>query len=76
MEPVRTEGLSGARRDLAVVGASAGGVEFRTRVVKDLPIVLQAAVCIVLHIAPDSPSTFAHILGRAGKLPCPRAGDG
>jgi two-component system, chemotaxis family, protein-glutamate methylesterase/glutaminase len=30
----------------------------------------------VLHIAPGSPSALAHILGRAGKLPCRRAGDG
>jgi two-component system, chemotaxis family, protein-glutamate methylesterase/glutaminase len=29
-----------------------------------------ASVCIVLHIAPDSPSLLARILSRAGKLPC------
>ena len=69
-------GRSAARRDLVVIGASAGGVEVLSRVVRDLPPDLQAAVCIVLHIAPGSPSMLAHILGRAGQLPCRPAHDG
>jgi two-component system, chemotaxis family, protein-glutamate methylesterase/glutaminase len=64
------------RRDLVVIGASAGGVEVLSRVVRDLPTDLRAAVCIVLHIAPGSPSMLAHILGRAGRLPCKPARDG
>lgn len=63
-------------RDLVVIGASAGGVETLKRVVSDLPTDLKAAVCIVLHIAPDSPSLLAAILGRAGALPCLPATDG
>jgi two-component system chemotaxis response regulator CheB len=59
-----------------VIGASAGGVEVLSRVVRDLPADLRAAVCIVLHISPGSPSMLAHILGRAGKLPCRPARDG
>lgn len=66
----------GARRDLVVIGASAGGVEVLREVVRDLPDDLPAAVCIVLHIAPGSPSMLAQILGRAGKLPCRPARDG
>jgi two-component system chemotaxis response regulator CheB len=66
----------GAPRDLVVIGASAGGVEVLTQVVRDLPIDLRAAVCIVLHVAPGSPSMLAKILGRAGKLPCRPARDG
>lgn len=63
-------------RDLVVIGASAGGVEVLTRVVKGLPSDLRAAICIVLHVAPGSPSMLAHILGRAGPLPCRSARDG
>ena len=46
------------------------------RVVKGLPADLDAAICIVLHVAPGSPSMLAHILGRAGPLPCRSAEDG
>jgi two-component system chemotaxis response regulator CheB len=58
------------RRDLVVIGASAGGVETLQRVVSRLPGDFPAAVCIVLHIAPDAPSLLARILARAGPLPC------
>lgn len=69
------EGL-GQKRDLVVIGASAGGVETLKRVVSGLPADLQAAVCIVLHISPGSPSALARILQRAGPLPCRAATDG
>jgi two-component system chemotaxis response regulator CheB len=58
------------RRDLVVIGASAGGVETLKRVVERLPSDLSASVLIVLHIAPDSPSLLANILSRSGPLPC------
>jgi two-component system chemotaxis response regulator CheB len=67
---------SGPPRDLVVIGASAGGVEVLRKVVGDLPADLAAAVCIVLHIAPGSPSALAPILQRAGVLPCRAAADG
>jgi two-component system chemotaxis response regulator CheB len=63
------------RRNLVVIGASAGGVETLKRVVSDLPAGLDASICIVLHIAPDSPSLLAGILARAGSLPCKPASD-
>jgi two-component system, chemotaxis family, protein-glutamate methylesterase/glutaminase len=64
------------RHDLVVIGASAGGVQTLRRVVGDLPADLPAAVCVVLHISPGSPSALAPILQRAGRLPCRAAADG
>jgi two-component system, chemotaxis family, protein-glutamate methylesterase/glutaminase len=65
-----------SRRDLVVIGASAGGVETLRRVVSGLPADLPAAVCVVLHLAPSSPSSLARILQRAGSLSCRQAVDG
>jgi two-component system, chemotaxis family, protein-glutamate methylesterase/glutaminase len=66
----------GARRDLVVIGSSAGGVDTLKRVVAGLPKDLEASVCIVLHIAPASPSALARILARSGPLACRQAADG
>jgi two-component system chemotaxis response regulator CheB len=63
-------------RSLVVIGASAGGVETLSRVAAALPADFPATVCIVLHIAPGSPSALAAILNRAGPLPCRPAVDG
>jgi two-component system, chemotaxis family, protein-glutamate methylesterase/glutaminase len=63
------------RRDLVVIGASAGGVETLRRVVGGFAPDLPAAVCIVLHVSPGSPSALAGILQRAGSLPCRPARD-
>jgi two-component system chemotaxis response regulator CheB len=65
-----------ARGDLVVIGASAGGVQTLSRVVAGLPPDLPAAICIVLHVSPESPSALASILRRAGRLPCRAAQDG
>jgi two-component system chemotaxis response regulator CheB len=51
-------------------------VETLKDVVARLPTDLPAAICVVLHISPGSPSALAHILERAGRLPCRTASDG
>jgi two-component system chemotaxis response regulator CheB len=64
------------RRELVVIGASAGGVETLKRIAAGLPADLKATICVVLHLSPDSPSALAPILDRAGPLPCRAAADG
>lgn len=65
-----------ATRDTIVIGASAGGVQALTTLVADLPYDLPAAVFIVLHISPNSPSMLPQILARDSSLPVAHAIDG
>jgi two-component system chemotaxis response regulator CheB len=63
-------------RSLIAIGASAGGVESLRRFVSVLPVGLDAAVAVVLHLAPKGPSVLASILTRAGVLAAAEARDG
>jgi two-component system chemotaxis response regulator CheB len=51
-------------------------VEALKRVVAGLPGDLPATVCVVLHLAADSPSVLPRILERAGTMSCRAAADG
>jgi two-component system, chemotaxis family, protein-glutamate methylesterase/glutaminase len=64
-----------AGHDIIVIGASAGGVEALSAVVRELPADLPAAVFVVLHMPAQSPSLLAKILDRSAKLPATQAVD-
>ncbi len=62
--------------DLIVIGTSAGGLDALQQLVSDLPVDLPACVCIVQHLAANSPGLLPGLLSRAGPLPVMACTDG
>jgi two-component system chemotaxis response regulator CheB len=65
-----------AKRDIIVVGASAGGVTALVDLVQSIPKDINAAIFIVLHIPSSSPSNLPAILSNAGLLNAVHPKDG
>jgi two-component system chemotaxis response regulator CheB len=63
-------------RDIIVVGASAGGVEALTQMVRGLPASLPASFFIVCHFPSGGRSVLPQILSRSGPLLAVHAADG
>jgi two-component system chemotaxis response regulator CheB len=63
-------------QSIITVGASAGGVESLRALVGSLPVGLDAAIFVVLHISPNFVSNLPAILSSAGKLPAVHPEDG
>ena len=61
---------------VVAIGASAGGVEALSELVRDLPPELDAALFVVLHIPAHTPSALPSILQRCTRLPVRPAVDG
>jgi two-component system chemotaxis response regulator CheB len=55
-------------RDITVIGASAGGITALRTSLHGLPADYPAAIFVVVHLAPQSPSVLPHILDRATRL--------
>lgn len=64
------------RRDIIVIGGSAGALPGLIQVVGQLPADLPAALFVVIHFSPQSRSHLSAILSRAGSLPAVDARDG
>ncbi|HVF68704.1 MAG TPA: chemotaxis protein CheB [Pyrinomonadaceae bacterium] len=63
------------RRDIIVIGTSSGGIDALKKLVSQLPRDLEAAVFVVLHIAPYSLGILPEMLEREGPLPVANAAD-
>lgn len=64
------------KRDIIVIGTSAGGVYALRELVASLPSDLGAAVFVVQHLAPHTKSLLPDILNKAGSLPAVHPQDG
>lgn len=62
-KPGTTFNVEGIKRDVIVIGASAGGVTALSELFAALPADLPAAIGVVLHRS-TSPGELAHVLGR------------
>jgi two-component system chemotaxis response regulator CheB len=65
-----------ARKDIVVVGASAGGMEALQKLVSRLPHDLPASLFVVWHLSPGARSVLPSILSRSGPLPAAHPEDG
>lgn len=64
------------KRDIVVIGASAGGVTALIELVKSIPENFAGSIFVVLHIPSSSPSNLPGILKRAGLLNAVHPKDG
>ncbi|HUS24539.1 MAG TPA: chemotaxis protein CheB, partial [Candidatus Binatia bacterium] len=61
------------KRDIVVIGASAGGVPALLKLVAGLPAGLPAAVFVVIHMRPGHDSQLPELLSQRGPLPAVHA---
>ncbi|HTO96840.1 MAG TPA: chemotaxis protein CheB [Myxococcales bacterium] len=73
---IRRSFVRDGRRDIIVIGASAGGVEALAALARQLPADLGAAILVVLHLAAGHKSVLPRILGSAGPLPAKHTRNG
>ena len=64
------------KKDIVVVGASAGGMEALQKLVAGLPQDFAASLFVVWHMSPGVRSVLPEVLGRAAPLPVLSPADG
>jgi two-component system chemotaxis response regulator CheB len=64
------------KRDIIVIGSSAGGVFALQEIVASLPLDFDASIFIVQHVSPDSQSLLPKILSHKGRLKAVHPSDG
>ena len=64
------------KRDIVVIGASAGGPEALAEIVQRLPPAFPASIFVVVHFPAAVSSVLPRLLGRAGPLPAIHPEDG
>ncbi len=57
-----------SKRDIIVIGASAGGIEALKQLLSALPKDLASAIFIVVHQSPTSPGSLAQVFSRASNI--------
>jgi len=65
-----------AKRDVVVIGGSAGSMEAMQQILQVLPVDLPAAVFVVMHLTPSVKSYLAQILGGRAQMAVWEAADG
>jgi two-component system, chemotaxis family, protein-glutamate methylesterase/glutaminase len=65
-----------ARKDIVVIGGSAGAIDALRVLVGALPKDFRASIFVVVHTSPQSPGVLGEILERAGSLPAANARSG
>jgi two-component system chemotaxis response regulator CheB len=65
-----------SHHDVVVIGASAGGLQALSAVLRPLPESLGACVLVVMHAAPDGSGVLPEILARSTSLPVAFARNG
>jgi two-component system, chemotaxis family, protein-glutamate methylesterase/glutaminase len=58
-----------SKRDIVVIGGSAGAIDVVGQILERLPDDLPAAVFVVIHVGPESPGFLVDILSRRSRLP-------
>ncbi len=63
------------KKDIFVIGASAGGIEALSQWVSNLPSQFPGAIFVVVHVPEDATSVLPSILSRRGNLPAVHPSD-